>query len=62
MKKGDKGRTLEEDNRLKEQVVSYTPFTELTDFEADHEFNTDFDSFMNKTMKAMMADPEDWLA
>lgn len=61
MKKGDKGRTVEEDKRLQEQVVSYTPFAELQDFDSEHEFNKDFDSFMSKTMKQMMADPEDWL-
>ena len=47
---------------MKEQVVSYTPFAELEDFEAEHQFKAEFDVFMSKTMKQMMADPEDWLA
>ena len=55
-------KTVEEDKKLQEQVVSHTPFGELQDFDADHEFNKEFDSFMTKTMKQMMADSEDWFA
>lgn len=62
LKKGDKGRTVEEDRRLQEQVVSYTPFEELADFEADHEFKSDADGFLKKTLLQMTVDPENWLA
>jgi hypothetical protein len=53
---------VEEDQRLQEQVVSYTQYADLQDFDPEHEFCKDVDSFVNKTMKDMMADPEDWLA
>ena len=39
--KGDKNRTVEEDKRLQEQVVNYTMFNDLKDFEDNDEFKID---------------------
>lgn len=61
LKKGDI-KTVEEDKRLQEQVVNYTQFNDLQDFEDAHEFKNNQDAFISNTMKTMMGDPEDWLA
>lgn len=41
LRKGDKNRTVEEDKRLKEQVVNQTQYDDLQDFEDLHLFKTD---------------------
>lgn len=44
---GLKEKSKEEDDLLKERAVTFTKFDDLADFEADHPFTQDSESFVN---------------
>jgi hypothetical protein len=46
----------EEDDALKQKVVTYTSFADLQDFDDAHQFKTDLDAFVNQEMSKRMAD------
>ena len=59
-KKGMPEKTKEEEEKLKEQAVTYIQYDELTDFEADHPFNTKFSEYIEKDMIKDTLDSELW--
>jgi hypothetical protein len=50
----------EEDDALKQKVVTYTQFEDLNDFPHEHLFKTDLNAFVNQEMAKRMADQEAW--
>lgn len=59
LKKGDK-KSVQEDKKLKEQVVSYTEYKDLKDFEDGFLYKTDQKKFLQDEMQMMTSDPENW--
>lgn len=50
----------EEDDALKQKVVTYTQYEDLEDFSEDSMFKTDVETFINQEMVKRMADQEAW--
>ena len=59
-KKGMPEKSAEEEAKLKEQMVTYISYEELTDFEQEHPFMTGADEYMVKFLMSQIGDNEMW--
>ena len=50
----------DEDEKLKQQAVTYTSFDELADFEGTHAFKIDPEQFMTTGIADKIRDAEEW--
>ena len=58
--KGQLEKSKDEDEKLKQQSVTYTQYQDLADFGDDHLFKTDIESYLDKDLTARFEDPENW--